>query len=88
MYSSLVRAQNVFGLFTSVAFAVAALIAATDLITPRTPSVASLKTTNVRVYVFWLLTAFNLLQLLIHEQTPEFVAGHIITRPNVQTMQS
>jgi hypothetical protein len=48
MHSSLVRAQNVFGFFTSVAFAVAALIAATDLITPRAPS-AEIAVGNIQV---------------------------------------
>ncbi|PMD53021.1 signal peptidase subunit [Hyaloscypha bicolor E] len=38
MHSSIVRIQNVFGFFTTVAFVVAALIAASDLIAPRTPS--------------------------------------------------
>jgi hypothetical protein len=38
MHSTLVRVQNVFGFFTTVAFAVAALIAASDLIAARTPS--------------------------------------------------
>ncbi|KAJ8071223.1 hypothetical protein OCU04_001558 [Sclerotinia nivalis] len=38
MHSSVVRIQNVFGFFTTVAFVVAALIACTDLISPRTPS--------------------------------------------------
>jgi len=37
MHSTVVRAQNVFGFFTTVAFAVAALIAASDLIATRTP---------------------------------------------------
>lgn len=50
MYSSVVRLQNVFGFFTTVAFAVAAIIAASDLLSPRTPSVGVLKTTNVQVY--------------------------------------
>jgi signal peptidase complex subunit 3 len=49
MYSSVVRLQNVFGFFTTVAFAVAAIIAASDLLSPRTPSVGVLKTTNVQV---------------------------------------
>ncbi|KAL2269735.1 hypothetical protein VTJ83DRAFT_1919 [Remersonia thermophila] len=49
MHSSLVRLQNAFGFFTTVAFVVAALIAATDLIAPRTPSVGVLKPTNVQV---------------------------------------
>ncbi len=51
MYSSLVRVQNAFGFFTTVAFAVAALIAASDFLAPRTPSVGVLKTTNVQVCV-------------------------------------
>ncbi|KAK1538184.1 signal peptidase subunit [Colletotrichum paranaense] len=49
MYNTLTRAQNTFGFFTTVAFFVAAFIAASDLITPRAPSVGSLKTTNVQV---------------------------------------
>jgi signal peptidase complex subunit 3 len=49
MYSSIVRLQNAFGFFTTVAFAVAAIIAASDLLAPRTPSVGVLKTTNVQV---------------------------------------
>ncbi|KAI0122895.1 signal peptidase subunit-domain-containing protein [Xylariales sp. AK1849] len=48
MYNSLTRIQNVFGFFTTVAFVVAAIIAASDLTIPRTPS-ASIKTTNVQV---------------------------------------
>jgi len=51
MYSSVVRLQNTFGFFTTVAFVVAAFIAASDLLAPRTPSVGVLKTTNVQVYV-------------------------------------
>ncbi|KAF3770688.1 signal peptidase 22 kDa subunit [Cryphonectria parasitica EP155] len=49
MYSSIVRIQNTFGFFTTVAFVIAALIAATDLLAPRTPSAGLLKTTNVQV---------------------------------------
>ncbi|KAK0719602.1 signal peptidase subunit [Lasiosphaeris hirsuta] len=49
MYSSLVRIQNTFGFFTTVAFVIAALIAASDFITPRAPSVGMLKTTNLQV---------------------------------------
>ncbi|KAK4127639.1 signal peptidase 22 kDa subunit [Parathielavia appendiculata] len=49
MYSSVVRFQNAFSFFTTVAFVVAALIASTDLLTPRTPSVGVLKPTNVQV---------------------------------------
>ncbi|CAG8974457.1 hypothetical protein HYALB_00004153 [Hymenoscyphus albidus] len=37
MHSTIVRAQNVFGFFTTVAFVVAALIAASDLTVPRAP---------------------------------------------------
>ncbi|KAI1076290.1 signal peptidase 22 kDa subunit [Whalleya microplaca] len=48
MYNSLTRVQNVFGFFTTVAFVVAAIIAASDFTAPRTPS-ATIKTTNVQV---------------------------------------
>ncbi|KAI1407276.1 signal peptidase 22 kDa subunit [Hypoxylon sp. FL1857] len=48
MYNSLTRMQNVFGFFTTVAFVVAALIAASDFTAPRTPS-ATIKPTNVQV---------------------------------------
>jgi hypothetical protein len=48
MYNSLTRVQNVFGFFTTVAFVVAAIIAASDFTTPRTPS-ATIKPTNVQV---------------------------------------
>jgi hypothetical protein len=54
MYNSLTRIQNVFGFFTTVAFVVAAFIAASDFTSPRTPS-ATVKATNVQVYVFGLL---------------------------------
>ncbi|KAL2176325.1 signal peptidase subunit-domain-containing protein [Thermothelomyces heterothallicus CBS 202.75] len=49
MYSSIVRLQNTFGFFTTVAFVVAAFIAASDLLSPRAPSVGVLKPTNVQV---------------------------------------
>ncbi|KAM7194969.1 signal peptidase complex subunit SPC3 [Naviculisporaceae sp. PSN 640] len=49
MYSSLVRLQNTFGFFTTVIFVVAAVIASTDLITPRAPVVSTLKTNSVQV---------------------------------------
>ncbi|KAF4469319.1 signal peptidase subunit [Fusarium albosuccineum] len=49
MYNSLTRVQNAFGFFTTVAFAVAAFIAASDLITPRTPSTGIVAPTNVQV---------------------------------------
>lgn len=48
MHNSLTRLQNVFGFFTTVAFFVAALIALSDLASPREPS-ASIKATNVQV---------------------------------------
>lgn len=48
MYTSIVRLQNVFGFFTTVAFVIGALIAATDFLAPRAPS-GFLKTTNVQV---------------------------------------
>jgi len=51
MHSALVRAQNVFGFFTTIAFAVAALIAASDLIVARTPS-AVVTVDKVQVYVW------------------------------------
>jgi signal peptidase complex subunit 3 len=49
MHSALVRVQNVFGFFTTVAFAIAALIAASDLIVARTPS-AVVMVDKVQVY--------------------------------------
>ncbi|KAK0727929.1 signal peptidase subunit-domain-containing protein [Lasiosphaeria miniovina] len=49
MYSSLVRLQNTFGFFTTVAFVIAAFIAASDFASPRAPSVATLKTTSLQV---------------------------------------
>lgn len=51
MYNSLTRIQNAFGFFTTVAFAVAAFIAASDLISTRAPSTGLLAPTNVQVYV-------------------------------------
>ncbi|RDL36410.1 Uncharacterized protein BP5553_05762 [Venustampulla echinocandica] len=48
MHSTIVRAQNVFGFFTTVAFIIAALIAGSDLIAPRTPS-ASVLVKDVQV---------------------------------------
>ncbi|KAI0168157.1 signal peptidase subunit-domain-containing protein [Pestalotiopsis sp. NC0098] len=48
MYNSLTRLQNVFGFFTTVAFVVAAIIAASDFGVPRTPS-ADITATNVQV---------------------------------------
>ncbi|KAK5627198.1 hypothetical protein RRF57_002913 [Xylaria bambusicola] len=48
MYNSINRLQTVFGFFTTVAFVVAAIIAASDFTAPRTPS-ATIKATNVQV---------------------------------------
>ncbi|ROW06236.1 hypothetical protein VMCG_04676 [Cytospora schulzeri] len=48
MHSSVLRAQNVFGFFTTVAFVVAFLIAGTDYLAPRSPS-ASIKAVNTQV---------------------------------------
>ncbi|KAI1352518.1 signal peptidase subunit [Xylaria sp. FL0043] len=48
MHNSLTRIQSVFGFFTTVAFVVGAIIAASDFTAPRTPS-ASIKPTNVQV---------------------------------------
>ncbi|KAH9875927.1 hypothetical protein IAQ61_003392 [Plenodomus lingam] len=48
MHSALVRLQNVFGFFTTVAFSVAAVIALSTLVIPQTPS-AQLQMRNVQV---------------------------------------
>jgi signal peptidase complex subunit 3 len=48
MHSALVRLQNVFGFFTTVAFSVAAVIALSSFITPQSPS-ASIQPRNVQV---------------------------------------
>jgi len=48
MHTSIVRAQNVFGFFTTVCFVVAALIAASDLLAPRTPK-ANIMVKDVQV---------------------------------------
>lgn len=61
MYNSLTRLQNVFGFFTTVAFVVAAIIAASDFTVPRTPS-ADIKTTNVQVYVLLPILPITLLR--------------------------
>ncbi|RMJ03698.1 hypothetical protein BHE90_008614 [Fusarium euwallaceae] len=49
MYNSLTRIQNSFGFFTTVAFVVAAFIAASDLLAPRIPSTGLIAPTNVQV---------------------------------------
>lgn len=48
MHNAVTRLQNVFGFFTTVAFVVAAIIAAADFSMPRTPA-AEIQTTNVQV---------------------------------------
>ncbi|KAK5739503.1 Signal peptidase complex subunit [Elasticomyces elasticus] len=50
MHNTLTRVQNVFGFFTSVAFAVAGAIAISVVLSSQTPS-ASLQLRNVQVYV-------------------------------------
>ena len=49
MHSVLVRAQNVFGFFTTVAFTTAIFTALSVLLTPQNPS-ASIELRNVQVY--------------------------------------
>ncbi|KAF9691248.1 hypothetical protein EKO04_010581 [Ascochyta lentis] len=48
MHSTLVRLQNVFGFFTTVAFTVAAVIALSSFVAPQSPS-ASIEMRNVQV---------------------------------------
>lgn len=48
MHSALVRLQNVFGFFTTVAFSVAAVIALSSFISPQTPN-ADIQLRNVQV---------------------------------------
>lgn len=50
MHSALVRLQNVFGFFTSVAFAVAAVVAVSSYTFPTSPT-ADISIRNVQVYV-------------------------------------
>ena len=50
MHSTLVRAQNVFGFFTTVAFCTAILTALSTLIIPQNPH-ADIELRNVQVYV-------------------------------------
>ncbi|KAK4467041.1 signal peptidase subunit-domain-containing protein [Cladorrhinum samala] len=49
MYSSVVRLQNTFGFFTTVAFVVASLVSLSDFLSARTPTVDLLKTTSLQV---------------------------------------
>lgn len=48
MHSTLVRAQNVFGFFTTVAFCLAGLVALSVLVSPQAPA-ASIELRNVQV---------------------------------------
>ncbi|KAF1981383.1 signal peptidase 22 kDa subunit [Aulographum hederae CBS 113979] len=48
MHTTVVRVQNVFGFFTSVAFAIAALIAVSVVFAPQSPS-ASMELRNIQV---------------------------------------
>ena len=48
MHSSLIRLQNVFGFFTSVAFTVAAAVALSVVLNPQTPA-AKLELRNIQV---------------------------------------
>lgn len=50
MHSALVRVQNVFGFFTTVAFVTAIVVALSVTLIPQTPS-ASIELRNVQVYV-------------------------------------
>jgi signal peptidase complex subunit 3 len=65
MHSSLVRLQNVFGFFTSVMFVVAALIACTDVIAPRTPA-AEVLVKDIQVYAFLSPPSSSYLSIPIH----------------------
>ncbi|KAM0342252.1 hypothetical protein ACHAPU_009657 [Fusarium lateritium] len=49
MFNTLTRGQNAFGFFTTVAFVVAAFIAASDFLTARAPGVNNIKASNVQV---------------------------------------
>ena len=51
MHSTLVRAQNVFGFFTTVAFCTALLTAFSVLLSPQEPS-ANIELRNIQVYGF------------------------------------
>jgi len=50
MHSTLVRIQNVFGFFTTVAFFVAGLVALSSLLYPADVSVDVIKTNDVKMY--------------------------------------
>ena len=50
MHSTLVRIQNVFGFFTTVAFFVAGLVALSSLLYPANVSVDVIKPNGVKMY--------------------------------------
>lgn len=50
MHSTLVRIQNVFGFFTTVAFFVAGLVALSSLLYPANVSVDVIKANGVKMY--------------------------------------
>ena len=53
MHTSITRAQNAFGFFTTVAFVVALFVAGSDYLVPRTPSAeVKVGSGGVSVYVF------------------------------------
>jgi len=62
MHSSLVRGQNVFGFFTTVAFVVATFIALSDFLSPRTPS-ARILVNNLQVSVSHFIPHFSPLHM-------------------------
>ena len=59
MHSSLVRTQNVFGYFTTVAFVTALFVAVSVLLSPQTPT-ANIQLRNVQVLVALLLNGLLL----------------------------
>lgn len=88
MHSTVVRAQNVFGFFTTVAFAVAAMIAFTDVITPRTPK-ASVSMSKVEVYVLpstrFCSVSHQIANIYVSAASE---VGQITTRPRKKNMPS
>lgn len=78
MHSTIVRGQNVFGFFTTVCFVVAGLIAASDLLAPRTPK-ATVSVKDLQVYAYP-----HLPMSTPHKLTPAkkvYEADHITTLP-------
>lgn len=58
MHSTLVRIQNVFGFFTTVAFFVAGLVALSSLLYPANVSVDVIKANGVKMYCVSLFSSF------------------------------